>query len=274
VPGVTSPDAPPYPSETQACCPTATVTTEVHVDHHEGVLGSRMERPRAQSAGGPAPGIHLQPCRDQQGILRDGRGGNRDGFQAAIYTPVTARGQSLGVKVLAIAGTQGLAMNDIAADLRIGLHVMPKQASTAFKFYQDAVGNEGIAVIVGHSLGGALAQVLGYWCDCPFITFNAPGMASVLAAARFNIFKPDVFRRTRTAKRFQSSDGKARGLNFLVARDLIGKFGKHVGEVIVLRAHPALVRNHANLYPSLWETKVNGQFLSDLDPFMLPPGAV
>jgi hypothetical protein len=221
----------------------------------------------------PPQGFICDRVEISKGFFGSGEG-NRDGFQAALYTPVTDRGQRLDAKVLAIAGTQGLAMNDIAADLRIGLHVMPQQASSAFKFYQSAVGNDELAVIVGHSLGGALAQVLGYWCDCPFVTFNAPGMASVLKAARWNFLKPDVLRRTRAAKRFRSSVGKARGLNFVVDRDLIGRFGKHVGEVIVLSSDPALVRNHANLYPSLWQSRVNGQFLSDLDPFMLPPEAL
>jgi hypothetical protein len=201
--------------------------------------------------------------------------GNRNGFQAALYTPVTARGNRLDVKVLAIAGTQGLAMNDIGADARIGLHVMPQQASSAFKFYQSAVGNEGLAIIVGHSLGGALAQVLGYWCDCPFVTFNAPGMASILAAARWNFLKPDVARRTRAAKRYRSSiDNTPRGLNFVTAGDLVAKFGKHVGEVIVLRNGlnaPALVSNHVNFQMPLFLTQVNGRYLSDLDPFMLSP---
>jgi hypothetical protein len=220
----------------------------------------------------PPQGFVCDRVEISRGFFGSGNG-NRNGFQAALYTPVTQRGHRLNVKVLAIAGTQGLAMNDIAADLRIGLHVMPQQASSALKFYESALGNKDTAVIVGHSLGGALAQVLGYWCDCPFITFNAPGMASVLTAARWNLFKPHVRKRTQAAKKFRSSaDSISRGLNFVTAGDLVAKFGKHVGEVIVLRhGPPALVKNHMSFQMPLFMTKVNGQFLSDLDPFLLSP---
>jgi len=220
----------------------------------------------------PPQGFVCERAEVSRGFFGSGDG-NRNGFQAALYTPVTQRGLKLDVKVLAIAGTQGAALNDIGADLRIGLHVMPQQASSAFKFYQSAVGNDDVTVIVGHSLGGGLAQVLGYWCDCPFVTFNAPGMASVLTAARSNFLKPHVARRRRAAKRLRGSlDSTARGLNFVIAGDLVAKFGKHVGEVIVLRGDPpALVKNHMNFQMPLFLTRVKGRFLSDLDPFMLSP---
>jgi hypothetical protein len=125
---------------------------------------------------------------------------------------------------------------------------------------------------VGHSLGGALAQVLGYWCNRPFVTFNAPGMASVIGAAQWNLLKPEVLKRTWESKKFRSSNGKARGINFRVARDLVGKFGKHVGDVIVLKSEPAFFMRHdlGSLERVLRGEMCNGtQSLYDVDPFLL-----
>jgi hypothetical protein len=211
-------------------------------------------------------GFTCDRVQTSKGYLGSGEG-SRDGFQAAVYRGANGR-------VLAIAGTQRLAMSDYTADLRIGLHVMPNQASSAFKFYEDVVGDGGVAVIVGHSLGGALAQVLGYWCDLPFVTFNAPGMALVLAAARYNLLKPDVARRTRAALPASRSPFKNRGLNFVVEKDLIGRLGKHYGEVIVLKGdYPGLFSNHSNLIPALTGTQTQqNRFLLDVDPFQVPAG--
>lgn len=38
-------------------------------------------------------------------------------------------------------------------------------------------------LIVGHSLGGFLAQVVGFECELPFITFNAPAAGRALAGS-------------------------------------------------------------------------------------------
>jgi hypothetical protein len=150
---------------------------------------------------------------------------------------------------------------------------MPHQASTAWEFYQSVVqAQDEWVFIVGHSLGGALAQVLGYWCNCPFVTFNAPGMASVIGAAGWNFLKPDVARRTRDAKKLRNSNGEARGVNFRIARDVVAKFGKHLGDVIVLRSDPAFARNHDldSLERVLRSEMCNGtQSLYEVDPFLL-----
>ena len=218
------------------------------------------------------PIIHVPPrgfvcdrVENSKSFFGSGKG-NRDGFKAALYKHAS----NISIKVLAIAGTQGLAMNDIMADAKIGLHVMPNQASSAWKFYQSVVReNDEFVSIVGHSLGGALAQVLGYWCNRPFVTFNAPGMASVIGAAQWNFLKPDVMKRSREAKK-NRKEGKATGINFRISRDLIGKFGKHVGNVIILGQHPAFVQNHMDFERALKDGRLNtNQSLYDVDPFLL-----
>ena len=215
----------------------------------------------------PSQGFACERVDNSKAYFGSGEG-NRNGFKAALY-----RNSALGAKVLAIAGTEGTAGNDITADLRIPLHTMPRQASSGWKFYESVVqAQDEWVFIVGHSLGGALAQVLGYWCNRPFVTFNAPGMASVIGAAQWNLLKPEVLKRTWESKKFRSSNGKARGINFRVARDVVGKFGKHVGDVIVLKSEPAFFMRHDldSLERVLRGEMCNGtQSLYDVDPFLL-----
>jgi hypothetical protein len=185
---------------------------------------------------------------------------NRNGFQAAVYTHTQS-----GDRVLAIAGTQGAPTNDLLADLRVLLGIIPRQASSALKFFNSSVHANDNVVIVGHSLGGGLAQVLGYWCNRPFVTFNAPGMAQVIGAARLNFFKPEVRRRSRDARKDWNGHQGSRGLNFRIANDVVGKFGKHLGDVIVLDHNPALVKSHQSLEDAL-RNDSRGD-LYDQDPF-------
>lgn len=188
---------------------------------------------------------------------------NRNGFQGALYTHIQT-----GAKVLALAGTQGMPLNDLLADLRVLVQLMPRQATSALKFYRSAIQpGEGVTV-VGHSLGGALAQVLGYWVNCRFVTFNAPGMAGALNVARFNVLKPQVLLRTRAGKAERDS-GAAQGLNFVTPGDVIAHFGRHVGQVITLPGPAAQFANHGlpQVRAALRAYQINGQSLWDLDPF-------
>jgi hypothetical protein len=194
--------------------------------------------------------------------------GNRNGFKAALY-----RNSALGAKVLAIAGTEGTAGNDITADLRIPSIRCParpvRRGSSTRAWSRRRMS---ASSLWGTRSGGALAQVLGYWCNRPFVTFNAPGMASVIGAAQWNLLKPEVLKRTWESKIFRSSNAKARGINFRVARDVVGKFGKHMGAVIVLKSEPALFMRHDldSLERMLRGEMCNGtQSLYDVDPFLL-----
>lgn len=66
-------------------------------------------------------------------------------------------------------------------------------------------------VVVGHSLGGFLAQMVGAMCDLPFVTYNAPPAGRQVSAA------------------------KARGINIRVSWDPVSRaIGRHVGPLISL----------------------------------------
>jgi hypothetical protein len=84
--------------------------------------------------------------------------------------------------------------------------------------------------IVGHSLGGGLAQVVGNWTGVPFISFNGPGMASHLKLSAFNVFKPKQMLRSIRS----DATGRSSGICFVVRHDFIGSYGKHVGHLFLL----------------------------------------
>lgn len=163
-----------------------------------------------------------------------------DGFQGGIWSNDTD-------VVIGCCGTnpkqRGKFLNDLTADLRIGLRIMPNQANSARKMVrvakQIAAGRR--VTITGHSLGGGLSQAVGVWESIGFVTFNAPAMAHVIKAAKVNIFKPMVMART-LGKSVSNAEGvnfRIRGLGAdgVVRTDLVsahGIAGGHVGMVVDL----------------------------------------
>ena len=71
--------------------------------------------------------------------------------------------------------------------------------------------------IVGHSLGGALAQIMGYRFGHPFVTFNAPGMKGNLETIPF------LYTKSKPA-------GPIKGFNMILWTDPIGNYGRHIGK--------------------------------------------
>src|SRR5436190_9301412 len=96
-------------------------------------------------------------------------GGSLDGFQAATFT----RG---GDTVLAFRGT-AQAM-DTLVDLKLGTGMNSSYFSSAESYALGFVGRPNVYVC-GHSLGGAIAQVVANRRGFKFATFNAPGVAVV-----------------------------------------------------------------------------------------------
>lgn len=77
-----------------------------------------------------------------------------------------------------------------------------------------------LIILVGHSLGGWMAQYVGVVCGLPFLTFNAPP-----ALGTFSGRVPDGGR----------VGNYKQGLNFRVNYDPVSKApGKHVGPLLVL----------------------------------------
>lgn len=156
-----------------------------------------------------------------------------DGFQGGIW-------QKDNDVVVGCCGTNpgqlGKFVQDLVADLKIGLRVLPSQCSSARQMVKAAkrIANGRKVSVAGHSLGGGLAQVVGLWEEVPFVTFNAPAMADVIKAAHFNFLNPQMMVRTWNSK----SASDTPGVDFRVAGDLVsmnGIAGNHVGMVVDLR---------------------------------------
>ncbi len=172
-----------------------------------------------------------------------------EGFKGAIYI----RG---GDCVVAFKGTetekgmrQGLM--DVAADIRLAVGQLPKQVTPATQllaFAQAKFGTKTIS-ICGHSLGGGLAQVVGYQAKVPFVTFNAPPMATNVdeswakTARRLVWYMPGgslafpVFSQIAQSIARGKHLGESWGINLRMSSDIVSAAfwgGDHVGRVITI----------------------------------------
>jgi hypothetical protein len=139
--------------------------------------------------------------------------------------------------IVAFSGTMGgpisAPISQNSANVRIGIGVIPNMAGAAKALVDWAEPRRGekFISIVGHSLGGALAQVVGAWSGYPFVSFNGPGMAAHLKLSAFNIFKPRQMARLIAARK----QGTPVGLCLNVKGDFVGSYGQeHIGEVVEL----------------------------------------
>jgi len=184
-----------------------------------------------------------------------------DGFQGGIWQNDTD-------VIVGCCGTNpkqlGKLASDLSADLKIGLRILPNQCSSARAMLKEAkkIANGRRVSITGHSLGGGLSQVIGLWEEVPFVTFNAPAMKHVIAAAHFNFLKPQMMWRTWKSK----SASKTPGVNFRIAGDLVSMHsiaGGHVGMVVDLRnATGGGAHGKDNCWQAVLETD-----WANIDPF-------
>ena len=151
-----------------------------------------------------------------------------NGFQGGIY-------QNDAEVIVGFCGTAigtRSTFSDLSADARIALNILPNQCSSAYRMTERAkeILNGRKLSVTGHSLGGALAQVIGVWSGVPFVTFNAPPMKNALRMAKVNIVKPQMMMRSRG-----KSVDDVMGINFRVEGDIVSAAGmKHVGKVITM----------------------------------------
>jgi hypothetical protein len=103
-------------------------------------------------------------------------------------------------------------------DLQIARNITVDRASDCIGYARQvqAQYKGAFILVVGHSLGGFLAQVVGVECDLPFITYNAPpagrALTGSVAAAKFK-----------------------KGVNLRVNWDPVSRApGRHVGPLITI----------------------------------------
>lgn len=186
-----------------------------------------------------------------------------DGFQGGIWQNETD-------VVVGCCGTNpgqpGKFVSDIGADVKIGLHILPNQCSSARDMVQLAKSMaKGRKVsVTGHSLGGGLAQVCAVWENVPFVSFNAPAMKLTLQAAKVNILKPMMMLRTLRSK----SPSETPGLNFRISGDIVSSkvLGDHVGTIVQLNNPRAFHSNSAHANSNCWQAVMNTDW-AFIDPF-------
>lgn len=111
------------------------------------------------------------------------RSGLGSGLQAAVFSNGSAT-------VAAFKGTTPSQVSDLVADLKLGVGMNSSYFSDAQAFVAKFANVEGL-VVTGHSLGGAVAQIVGNRLRIPFITFNAPGVA-LLASRNLHTATPGM----------------------------------------------------------------------------------
>jgi hypothetical protein len=207
------------------------------------------------------------------------RGWLAEGMQAGFYTSspdhvVAFRGTNLSL-------LRPLAMiQDLTADLVLGAGANTAYYEAAETFVREKMGRGKALILCGHSLGGAIAQVLGKRLGLRFVTFNAPGVAVLDSPYKKEARRvPDAFRKagmvvsaltypSQTRKDIAAKGAVARGLNVMLRQDPVSNYGLHYGrkEVIesdVPAAYPwtqhyiSTVISSLNKYPGLrdWSTE-------------------
>ncbi len=166
--------------------------------------------------------------------------GSMNGFQAAIFVKD-------GQRVVAFRGT-AQAMDGVA-DLKLGTGMNSSYFYEGEEFAEKAGAG---AIVTGHSLGGAIAQIVANRGGYTMATFNAPGVGVI---ASRNILKSTSFMNAiRTGGMLASivrhpvqagSDiwhafGTVNGVNICLENDAVSQIGNHYGKV---RRIPGTSRN-------------------------------
>lgn len=107
----------------------------------------------------------------------------------------------------------------LKSDWQMAIGKLPEQFELADKFYQDVKNNnpECDITLIGHSLGGSLAQlVASKYNDVPAITLNAFGTDTI---------------RKRNDKQFKDNHNV---YNYIIKGDFVSNTSKQVGETVML----------------------------------------
>ena len=163
----------------------------------------------------------------------------RSGLQAATYT----KGSET---VIAFRGTVPSQAGDLQADAVLGLGMNSAYFAEAEEYAAAHITDKDKTTLCGHSLGGAITQIVGNRQMIKFATYNAPGVA--LFASR-NIGSTTLLGLgVRTAgatlnaiysPRQALRDARAffnvvNGLNIRLRLDVVSAIGIHYGDIISL----------------------------------------
>ena len=153
-------------------------------------------------------------------------------FKGCVYADRQAR-----EVVVAFQGTEPSKLGDLVSDLQIVIGMLPQYCSAALRLFQrtkEVYPNYSVS-LVGHSLGGGIAQVIGHWTGAPFVTFNAPGMwGDIQKSKLLFLWSPSNAWRSLKGSFNGSLLAKqqaATGRNFRNVLDPVSAYGSHYGPV-------------------------------------------
>jgi hypothetical protein len=161
------------------------------------------------------------------------------GLQAAAFTKA-------GETVVAFRGTHTKV--DVGADLQLGTGWNTAHFAAAEEFTSEFAGAADLT-LTGHSLGGAIAQIVGNRQSKPFATYNAPGVAVIASrnilsgAALMNTIRAGGMMASAVVQPRQAyRDVRAafhwcRGVNVCLSGDVVSQIGLHYGKVARINGH-------------------------------------
>ncbi len=196
-----------------------------------------------------------------------------NGFQAATFTKE-------GVTVIVFRGTSQ-AM-DVGADLRLGAGMNTSYFSDGEAYAAGAAAPGDNVYVCGHSLGGAIAQVVANRGGYKMVTFNAPGVA-VFASRNVRDMATStpwmqairvggalvstVTNPMQTFRDIRSTFNTVRGLNIRLSYDAVSSIGIHYGDLVTLEGptmNPATAHRMATVNEVLATNPLGARPLSSL----------
>jgi pimeloyl-ACP methyl ester carboxylesterase len=167
-----------------------------------------------------------------------------NGFQAATFTQG-------GVTVIVFRGTSlaADAAADLAADLRLGVGMNTSYFSDGEDYAASAAAPGDGVYVCGHSLGGAIAQVVANRGGYKMVTFNAPGVAVFASRNVEDIASSTPWMQAirvggalvstvtnpiQTFRDVRSTFHTVQGLNIRLSYDAVSQIGIHYGEMVTL----------------------------------------
>lgn len=163
--------------------------------------------------------------------------GRMNGFQAATFV-------GDGYTIIAFRGTAQAA--DGIADIKLTGGMNTTYFSQGEDYVQRFSGDPN-TVLCGHSLGGAIAQVVANRRQLPMVSFNAPGVAVfasneladasiAMTAIRTAGMTLSALRHPMQAARdVRATFYRVRGINICLENDFVSKIGLHYGPVKRIR---------------------------------------
>jgi pimeloyl-ACP methyl ester carboxylesterase len=176
-------------------------------------------------------------------------------FTGAFQGVALSKGAEVVIAFKGTATDGSTTKRDVLADFMLGFGMNTSHYTRATEFVTSVLGRGFSRIsLCGHSLGGAIAQVMGNRFRLPFVTFNAPGVALLsrnldevaqtfqTGTAKLRAVGAAASALVHPVQAVQDAVAlfhRTRGANLRLPGELVSRVGVHFGRVIDV---PALLR--------------------------------